>query len=159
MIYRNPCYSNLLLRRRRRTGIFWWRILGYVLPRLSFLWSYVVFCYSVSLRVIIVFRDITYVIITLYSWHLIICEHFWPYVLNNWSWILHTMSTWFWHKTQVWHILKGILYQIWPEDDVHDVSSVIFVLRAIISLSTVSNLSVLPNTRIVYFQVLSVKRP
>jgi hypothetical protein len=38
---------------------------------------------SVSLRVAIVFRDITYVIIILYSWHLVICEHFWPYVWNN----------------------------------------------------------------------------
>jgi hypothetical protein len=48
-----------------------------MLPQLPFLWSYGVFCYSVSLRVIIVFRDITYVIIILYSWHLVICEHFW----------------------------------------------------------------------------------
>jgi hypothetical protein len=37
-----------------------------VLPRLPFLWSYGVFRYSVSLRVVI-----------LYSWHLVICEHFW----------------------------------------------------------------------------------
>jgi hypothetical protein len=29
------------------------------------------------LRVIIVFRDVTYVIIILYSWHFVICEHFW----------------------------------------------------------------------------------
>jgi hypothetical protein len=48
-----------------------------VLPRLSFLWSYGVFRYSISLRVIIVFRDITYVMIILYSLHLVICEHFW----------------------------------------------------------------------------------
>jgi hypothetical protein len=34
-----------------------------------------------------------------------------------------------------------------------------FMLRVIISLSAISNLSVLPNTRIVPFQVLSVKRP
>jgi hypothetical protein len=38
-----------------------------VLPRLPFLWSYGVFSYSVSLRVVVVFRDITYVIIILYS--------------------------------------------------------------------------------------------
>jgi hypothetical protein len=25
---------------------------------------------------------------TLYSWHLIIYEHFWPYVWNNWSWVI-----------------------------------------------------------------------
>jgi hypothetical protein len=74
------CYSNLLLRRRRWTGILQRGVLGYVLPRLPFQWSYGVFRCSVSLRVIIVFRDITYVIIILYSWHLVICEHFWPYV-------------------------------------------------------------------------------
>jgi hypothetical protein len=50
-----------------------------------------------------VFRDTIYVIIILYSWHLVFCEHFWPYVWNNWSWVMHTMSTWFWHKNQVWH--------------------------------------------------------
>jgi hypothetical protein len=31
------------------------------------------------------------------------CEHFLPYVWNNWSWVMHTMSTWFWHKNWVWH--------------------------------------------------------
>jgi hypothetical protein len=98
-----PCYSNLLLRRRRWSEILRRRVLGYVLSQLSFLWSYGVFHCSVSLRVVIVFRDITYVIIILYSWHLVICEHFWPYVWNNWSWVMHTMSTWFWHKNQVWY--------------------------------------------------------
>jgi hypothetical protein len=93
-----PCYSSLLLRRRRWTRILRRGVLGYVLPRLSFLWSYRVFRYSVSLRVIIVFRDITYVIIILYSWHMVIYEHFWPYVWNNWSCVMHMMSTWFWHK-------------------------------------------------------------
>jgi hypothetical protein len=52
--------------------------------------------------IIIVFRDTIYVIIILYSWHLVICEHFWPYVWNNWSWVMHMMSTWFWHKNRVW---------------------------------------------------------
>jgi hypothetical protein len=97
-----PCYSNLLLRRIRWIGILQWGVLGYVLPRLLFLWSYGVFRYSISLSVVIVFRDITYVIIILYSWHLVICEHFWPYVWNNWSWVMHTMSTWFWHINRVW---------------------------------------------------------
>jgi hypothetical protein len=96
------CYSNLLLRRRRWTGIILWGVLGYVLPRLLFLWSYGLFCCSVLLRVVIVFRDIIYVIIILYSWHLVICEHFWPYVWNNWSWVMHMMSIWFWHKNRVW---------------------------------------------------------
>jgi hypothetical protein len=98
-----PCYSNLLLKMRRWTGILRWRVLGYVLPRLPFQWSYGVFCCSVSLRVVIVLREITYEIIILYSWHLVICEHFWPYVWNNWSWFMHTMSIWFWHKNRVWH--------------------------------------------------------
>jgi hypothetical protein len=71
-----PCYSNLLLRRTRWTGILRWWVLGYVLPRLPFLWSYGVFCCSVPLRVIMVFRDITYVIIMHYSWHLVISKHF-----------------------------------------------------------------------------------
>jgi hypothetical protein len=93
------CYSNLLLRRRRWIGIIRRGVLGYVLPWLSFLWSYGVFCCSILLRIIIVFRDITYVIIILYSWYLVICEHFWPYVWNNWSWVMHTMSIWFGIKT------------------------------------------------------------
>jgi hypothetical protein len=96
-----PYYSNLLLRRRGWTGILWLGVIGYVLPRLSFLWCYGVFRYSIPLRVIIVFRDTTYVIIILYSCHLVICEHFWPYVRNYWSWVMHTMSTSFWHKNRV----------------------------------------------------------
>jgi hypothetical protein len=72
-----PCYSNLLVRRRRWTGILRWGVLGYVLPRLLLLWSYGVLRCSISLRVVIVFRDFTYIIIILYSWHLVICEHFW----------------------------------------------------------------------------------
>jgi hypothetical protein len=97
-----PCYSNLLLRKRRWIGILQRGVLGYMLSRLSFLCNYGVFHCSVSLRVIIIFRDITYVIIILYSWHLVICKHFCPYVWNNWSWVMHTMSTWFWHKNRAW---------------------------------------------------------
>jgi hypothetical protein len=62
-----PCYSNLLLRRRRCTEILRRGVLSYVLPRLPFLWSCGVYRYSISLKVIIVFDDITYVIIILYS--------------------------------------------------------------------------------------------
>jgi hypothetical protein len=61
-----PCYSNLLLRRRRWTAILWWGVLGYVLPQLPFLWCYGVFCCFVLLRVILVFKDIICVITTLY---------------------------------------------------------------------------------------------
>jgi hypothetical protein len=97
-----PCYSNLLLRRRGWTAILRQGVLGYVLPQLSFLLCYGVFHYFVPLRIIIVFRDTIYVIIILYSWYLVICEHFWPYVWNNWSWVMHTMNTWLWHKNRVW---------------------------------------------------------
>jgi hypothetical protein len=61
-----PWYSNLLLRRRRWTRILRRGVLGYVLPRLPFLWCYRVFRCSVSLRVVLVFKDIIYVIIILY---------------------------------------------------------------------------------------------
>jgi hypothetical protein len=94
-----PCYSNLLLRRWRWIGILRRGVLGYALPRLPILWCYGVFRYFVPLRVILVFRDIIHIIIILYSWHLVICEHFWLYVWNNCFWVMHTMSTWFWHKT------------------------------------------------------------
>jgi hypothetical protein len=61
-----PCYSNLLLRRRRWIVILRRGVLGYMLPQLLFLWFYRVFRYSVSLRVVLVFKDIIYVIIILY---------------------------------------------------------------------------------------------
>jgi hypothetical protein len=60
------CYSNLLLRRRGWTGILQRGVLGYVLSRLSFLWCYGVFRCSITLRVILAFKDIIYVIIILY---------------------------------------------------------------------------------------------
>jgi hypothetical protein len=62
----SPCYSNLLLRRRWWTGILRRGILGHASPWLPFLWCYGVFRYSVSLRVILVFKDIIYVMIILY---------------------------------------------------------------------------------------------
>jgi hypothetical protein len=61
-----PSYSNLLLRRWWWTRILRWGVLGYVSPRLPFLWCYGVFRCSVSLRVILVIKDIIYVIIILY---------------------------------------------------------------------------------------------
>jgi hypothetical protein len=61
-----PCYSNLLLRRRRWTKIFRRGVLGYASPQLPFLWCYGAFRCSVLLRVILVFKDIIYVIIILY---------------------------------------------------------------------------------------------
>jgi hypothetical protein len=123
-----PCYLNLLLRKRRWTGILQRGVLGYMLSWLPFLWCYGVFCYFTSLRVIIVFRDIVYVIIILYSWHLVICEPFWPYVWNNWSWVVHTMSTWFWHKNRVW--------QKWFQSDVNRRNA--SLVRRVLSLFWVS---------------------
>jgi hypothetical protein len=62
------CYSNLLLRRRRWTGILRWGVLGYSSSRLPFLRCYGVFRCSVPLRVVLVFKDIIYVIIILYAY-------------------------------------------------------------------------------------------
>jgi hypothetical protein len=109
-----PYYSNLLLRRLRWTGILRWWVLGYVLPRLLFLWCYGVFRCPVSLRVILVFRDLIYVIIIHYSWYLVIYEDFWPYEWNNWSWVMHIMSAWFWHKNWVWQT-RRVLWKIHSE--------------------------------------------
>jgi hypothetical protein len=61
-----PCYFSLLLRRRRWIGILRRWVLGYVLPRVPFLWCYRVFRCSVLLRDVLVFKDIIYVIIILY---------------------------------------------------------------------------------------------
>jgi hypothetical protein len=61
-----PYNSNLLLRRRRWTGILQWGILWYALPWLPFLWCYGVFQCFISLKVVWVFKDIIYVIIILY---------------------------------------------------------------------------------------------
>jgi hypothetical protein len=54
-----------------------------MLPQLPFLWSYGVFCYSVLLRVVIVFRDITYVIIILFRDMWLSVNTFGLYVWNN----------------------------------------------------------------------------
>jgi hypothetical protein len=97
-------YSNRLLRRRRWIRILWRGVLDCTLPRLSFLWGYGGFRCSVPfrLRVALVFKDNIYVINILYSCHLVICEHFWSVCVDNWSWVIHTMSTWFWYKNRVW---------------------------------------------------------
>jgi hypothetical protein len=99
-----PCYSNLLLRRRRWTRILWWGVLGCALPRLLSMWCYGVFRYSVSFckRVALVFRDIIYVTNIIYSWHLVVCEHFWFVCVEQLILGTHAMSTWFWHKNWVW---------------------------------------------------------
>jgi hypothetical protein len=97
-----PCYFPLLLKPTAQKERMDWnsstrcsrlRVAPVVVP---------VVLWSLPLRVVIFFGDTIYVIIILYSWHFVICEHFWSYVLNNWSWVMHTMSTWFWHKNWVW---------------------------------------------------------
>jgi hypothetical protein len=65
-----PCYSNLQLRRRRWTEILRRGVLGYASPWLSFLWCYGVFRYSISQRVILVFKYIIYIIIILYIYNI-----------------------------------------------------------------------------------------
>jgi hypothetical protein len=64
--YTQPCYFPLLLRSRRWTGILRGGVVGYASPRLPFLWCYGVFRCSVSLRVILVFKDNIYVILIFY---------------------------------------------------------------------------------------------
>jgi hypothetical protein len=102
-----PCYFSLLLKPVAQKERMDWNSLmrssRLRVARLSFLWCYGVFRCSVPLRVIIDFRDTIYVIIIiLYLWHLFVCEYFWSYVWNNWSWVMYTMSTWFCHKNWVW---------------------------------------------------------
>jgi hypothetical protein len=104
-----PCYSNLLLRRRRWTGILWWGVLSYESPRLPFLWCYGVFWCSISLRVVLVFKDIIYVTIIIY---IMIFGYLWALLVvcvDNWSWVMHTMSTRIWHKNRVWHLIIRLL--------------------------------------------------
>jgi hypothetical protein len=60
------------------------------------------------LRVVLVFRDIIHVIIVLYSWHLVICEHFLSICVEQLIMGIHIMSTWFWHKNRVWQNRTGI---------------------------------------------------
>jgi hypothetical protein len=105
-----PCYFPLLLRHAAQKEKMDWnsstRGSRLRVAPITVLVVYGVFCFSFSLRVVLIFRDLIYVIIILYLWHLVICEHFWPYVWNNWYWDMHTMCTWFWHKNGVWHTTR-----------------------------------------------------
>jgi hypothetical protein len=66
-----PCYFPLLLKPTAQKEKMDWNSLmrssSLRVARLPFLWSYGVFRCSILLRVVIVFRDITYIIIILYS--------------------------------------------------------------------------------------------
>jgi hypothetical protein len=97
------CHSNLLLRRRRWTEILQRGVLGCALPRLLFLWSFRVFRCSISLESCLVFKDILYVINILYSWHLVICEHFLSICVEQLILGIRTMSTCFCLQNRVWH--------------------------------------------------------
>jgi hypothetical protein len=97
-----PCHSNLLLRRRRWTGIPQRGVLGYASPRLPFLWLWSLPLFRFAESRLSLYGHQLCNNYTLYFWHLVICKHFWPYVWNNWSWVMHTMSTRFWHKNRVW---------------------------------------------------------
>jgi hypothetical protein len=92
-----PCYFPLVLKPAAQKEKMHWNSL----MRSSRLCVALLFF---SLRVVIVLRDTIYVVIILYSWHLVICDYFWPYVWNNWSRVMHTMSTWFWQKNHVWQL-------------------------------------------------------
>jgi hypothetical protein len=61
------------------------------------------------LRVILVFRDIIYVIIVFYLWHLVISEHFLSVCVEQLILGIHTMNTWFWHKNRVWQLEEEFL--------------------------------------------------
>jgi hypothetical protein len=82
------------------------------LPRLLFLWCYEVFHGSIPFhkRVALVFRDIIFVINILYLWHLVIYEHFMSVCVEQLILGTHAMSTWFWHKNRVWHLIKSLFY-------------------------------------------------
>jgi hypothetical protein len=54
-------------------------------------------------RVILVFREIIYVINILYPWHLVISEHFWSVCVEQLILGIYMMSTWFCLQNRVWH--------------------------------------------------------
>jgi hypothetical protein len=127
-----PYYSNLLFRRRRWIGILRRGVLGYVLPRLLFLWCYRVFRCSIPMRVVLVFRDIIHVIILLYSCHLVIYEHFWPYVWNNWFWVWQK-----WYQSCVNHrnaslvrrVLSLILFLVFMKVHCSNISPLLLIYK------------------------------
>jgi hypothetical protein len=85
------------------------------LHRLMFLWCYGVFLCSIPFRkrVILVIRDIIYVINILYSWYLVIYEYFWSVCVEQMILGIHTMSTWFWHKKRTWQSCPIIAVGWW----------------------------------------------
>jgi hypothetical protein len=99
----SPYYTNPLLRRWRWTGILRRGVIGCALPWLLFLWCYGVFVVPFLKRVALVFRDIIYIINILYSWQLVICEHFMSVCVEQLILGAHAMRTWFCLQNRVWH--------------------------------------------------------
>jgi hypothetical protein len=60
------------------------------------------------MRVILAFRDIIYVINILYSWHLVIYEHFLSVCVERLILGIHTMSTWFFLQNRYDIGLQGV---------------------------------------------------
>jgi hypothetical protein len=106
-----PCYFPLLYKPIAQKVKMDWNFLmrssRLALPRLIScgLWSLPLFC---LVRVVLVLRDIIYVIIILYLWHLAICEHFISVcVWNTWSWT---------HMRWVLDVVRKIRYdRLWHE--------------------------------------------
>jgi hypothetical protein len=107
-----PCYFPLLFKPAAQKVKMDWnsstrssrlRVAPFVIP--VELWSLPLFRFA---WVILVFRDIIYIIIVLYSWHLVICEHFLSVCVEQLTLDIHMMSTWFWHKNRVWHLTVAL---------------------------------------------------
>jgi hypothetical protein len=98
----SPCRTKSLLRRWRWTGILRWGVRDYALPDCC---SYGVLESSAipfDMRVVLVFKDIIYIINILYSWHLVICDHFLCTCVEQLILGIHTMITWFCLQNQAW---------------------------------------------------------
>jgi hypothetical protein len=102
-----PCYFSLLLKPAAQKEMMDWNsstkssrlcVAPVAVPVV--LWSLPLFCSTESR---LSFKDIIYVINMPYTMTMVSCEHFWSYVWNIWSWVMHMMSTQFWHKNRVWH--------------------------------------------------------
>jgi hypothetical protein len=116
----SPCYTNMLLRRWRWTGILLRGVLGLRYPgccSCGVMESSVV---PFRKRAILVFRDNIYVINILYSWHLALCGHFWSVCVESMILGTHAMSTWFCLQNWVWQLGWVCWYSKWS---IHEVTT------------------------------------
>jgi hypothetical protein len=134
-------YSNLLLRRQRWTGILRRGVLDLRYPSCcsrGVIESSDVLFYK---RIILVFRDIIYVINILYSWHLAIYEHFMSVCVEQLILDIHTMSTWFFLQNWVWQKWYQSRVNRWNASlDRRVLSLVLFLVFAKIFYSNLSSL-------------------